>query len=354
MLRILSRKTREQRPALPADVANALAELARLSDERPSLAELAIHLNACLRAAYAEPVSAKLPAIEWEAAREKLAGGIPLLRGETLDLDRQALEGSWQRIVAAVKPYRPDAAPALAAAAAPLTPDPSPPSTGERGATARMSPLPLYSGGEGRVRGAADSFSVPSLPGAGEEGRVRGAADKLDVMGLASLVLGGAVQGVHERAEALGLDVPLTSTVLWLTLFPVLASIRTGLEPLLRAAPWQQGYCPICGSFPKLGEFRGLEQIRWLRCSLCAAQWELSRLRCFYCGNRDHRQLGYLYVEGEEGKCRAATCDRCGRYVKMVSALTPLSAPQLLVTDLATMHLDLLAADRGFAPPGEG
>jgi len=34
-------------------------------------------------------------------------------------------------------------------------------------------------------------------------------------------------------------------------------------------------------------------------------------------------------------------------YVKMLSTLTPLQPPQLLVADLATMHLDLAAADRG-------
>jgi FdhE protein len=288
---MFSRKARQPQRALPPDVEKALAELACLSDQRPTLAKLAMQLHACLRAAFAEPVSARAPALEGEAAREKLFAGIPLLRGETLDLDRQGLEEGWRRIVAAVKPYRPEAASALAA------------------------------------------------------------ADTLNIMELAYLVLAGDVQGVHDRTEALGLDVPLTSSVLWLTLLPVLESIRTALEPLLQAAPWQQGYCPACGSFPKLGEFRGLEQIRWLRCGLCAAQWELSRLRCLYCGNRDHHHLGYLYVEGEQGKCRAATCDQCGHYLKMVSTLTPLSAPGLLVTDLATLHLDLLAADRGFSPP---
>jgi FdhE protein len=107
----------------------------------------------------------------------------------------------------------------------------------------------------------------------------------------------------------------------------------------------------VCGSFPKLGEFRGLEQTRLLRCGLCAAEWAFARLRCPGCDNRDHRQLGYLSVEGEEGKWRAATCEACRQYVKMVSTLSPLPPLQLLVTDVATVHLDLLAADQGFAPP---
>jgi formate dehydrogenase maturation protein FdhE len=70
--------------------------------------------------------------------------------------------------------------------------------------------------------------------------------------------------------------------------------------------------------------------------------------RTQFCGNRDHRQLGYLHAEGEEGKERAATCDVCGGYVKMVSSLSALAGPQLLVADVATLHLDLAATERGF------
>jgi FdhE protein len=120
---------------------------------------------------------------------------------------------------------------------------------------------------------------------------------------------------------------------------------------LLSANLWEEGYCPLCGSFPKLGEFRGLEQTRFLRCGLCAAEWTFPRLRCPGCGNRDHRQLGYLSVEGEESKWRAATCEACRQYIKMIATLTSLSPLQLLVRDVATIHLDLLAADQGFTSP---
>ena len=53
-------------------------------------------------------------------------------------------------------------------------------------------------------------------------------------------------------------------------------------------------------------------------------------------------------TRGEENRCRAATCDACHGYVKMVSSLDGLAEARLLVTDLATLHLDLAAADRGF------
>jgi formate dehydrogenase maturation protein FdhE len=53
-------------------------------------------------------------------------------------------------------------------------------------------------------------------------------------------------------------------------------------------------------------------------------------------------------VEGEENRYQAATCGECRGYVKMASTLSPLTPVQLLVTDLATLHLDLAADKRGF------
>ena len=99
---------------------------------------------------------------------------------------------------------------------------------------------------------------------------------KLTVAELAASVLAGEPHLVHEIAGSLDLDVGLTGSVLALMLFPVLVPIQAGLEPLVSAGSWTEGYCPVCGSFPKLGEFRGLEQIRFLRCGLCAAQWPKS------------------------------------------------------------------------------
>jgi FdhE protein len=97
-----------------------------------------------------------------------------------------------------------------------------------------------------------------------------------------------------------------------------------------------------------LGEYRGLEQTCFLRCGLCAAEWEFPRLCCPFCGNRDYRQLGYLHVEGQEGKERAATCEACSGYVKMLATITALNEPQLLVAEVATLPLDLAATERGF------
>src|SRR5262249_7623726 len=120
---------------------------------------------------------------------------------------------------------------------------------------------------------------------------------QLQIAELTAAVLAGQLNVIHERAGALGLDVTLTASAISLALFPVVVPIRVGLEPLLAADHWKEGYCPVCGGYPKLGEFRGLEQIRFLRCGLCAAEWQFPRLRCPACGNHDHRKLGYLYID---------------------------------------------------------
>jgi FdhE protein len=282
----------ESKTPLSKEVVEAQAELALLSEKTPAIAELATQLSDLLPALYAEPVNVDIPGITQEKAAQKLSSGVPLLRGETVKIDWPALQSRLREVVATLR--RADAASALAKA--------------------------IESG-------------------------------QLEMSTVTSLVLDGQPERVHELAEQLDLDVPLTASLLSLVLLPALAPIRAGLESLLPASAWTLGYCPVCGCFPKLGEFRGLEQTRFLRCNLCAAGWQFPRLQCPCCGNQDHHRLGYLHVEGEEGKCRANTCEGCRQYVKMVSTLGPLSPLRLLVTDVATVHLDLLAADKGYNSP---
>jgi FdhE protein len=248
-----------------------------------------------LPALFEQPVQETGPALASDHAAAKLAGGVPLLRGEQVLLDIKALVRRWHRVCAAVE-HRQDSEAAKALAEA--------------------------------VR-----------------------RNRLDLAALAREALAGRPEGVHAAAEQLDVDPGLTATVLRLALFPALVSVNSALASLRGDSRWDRGYCPTCGSWPLLGEFRGLEQTRFLRCGLCAAEWEFDRLRCPFCDTRDHHQLGFLHVEGEEAKYRVAACDACRGYVKMVSSLSALSPPQLLVIDLATMHLDLAAAEQGYAPP---
>jgi FdhE protein len=281
-------------------VAEAQAELDRLAKDRPAFLEpISILRHVISACTPAEGVS--LPKLDAEYAHDKLASGVPLLRGEGWLPDERELRRRWREICDVVE------------AASVRAGEPSAP------------------------RGRALSAAMRS--------------GKLDPSEMVREVLAGRIQEMHDQVERLNLDPGLAATVLRFTLFPVLVSVSAELAPLREGVDWQHGYCPVCGSWPLLGEFRGLEQTRYLRCGLCAAEWEVPRLLCAFCGNRDHTLLGFLHVEGEETSYRVATCDGCHGYVKMLATLSALPPLQLLVADVATLHLDLVAAQRGYANP---
>lgn len=114
---------------------------------------------------------------------------------------------------------------------------------------------------------------------------------------------------------------------------------------------WTRGWCPVCGGWPAVAELRGLERTRVLRCGRCATGWELPVLVCPFCEERDHARHLSFAPEGEENRRRVDACRSCRGYVKALTTLAPLAAWAVPLEDLATIELDLVAEDRGFARP---
>lgn len=282
-------------PADSPELTEALRELDNLEQERPALGKPAALLRDILPVLFGDPIREVRPPLVRETVSAKLAAGVSLLRGEPLPLDVRTLRQRWLAVCAVLRQHH----------------------------------------AEDTARKLAEFLR-------------RG---RLDPAALVPEVLAGRPDVIHNQADVLQLDVGVTALSLRLTLFPLMAQLDAVLRPLRGSIRWEHGYCPTCGGWPLLGELRGLEQTRFLRCGLCAAAWECPRLFCPFCGTRDHLLLGYIHVEGEEAKQRAVTCDACRRYVKTVATLSALSAPRLLVADLATTYLDLAAAERGFYPP---
>jgi hypothetical protein len=111
---------------------------------------------------------------------------------------------------------------------------------------------------------------------------------------------------------------------------------------------WDRGYCPCCGSWPALVEL--LNGARVLRCSFCAASWELQSHRCIYCGNADTRFVAAAPDMAHQDR-RLELCGGCGSYTKVieVSSLTPF--PLVAIEDLATIDLDEGAMGREYGRP---
>ncbi len=284
-----------RRAALPPPVAAALNQLDQLAEATPSLREAAMLQGAILRTVYAQPPPSVVAAITVERAAEKLRNGEPLLRGERVPLDLPGIEATILELCGTMQ------------------------------------------------RHSATPTSAEEIAAA-----IKGHALHIEV--LVRTALEGQARMIRERAADLGLDGEMLCTLLRFSLFPALQQVAAQLAPLAAARPWQRGYCPICGSWPLLGEHRGLEQTRYLRCGMCAAEWAVDRLMCPFCGSRNHEDLGYLHVEDADQQ-RAVTCEQCHGYVKVLASLMAIPPLELVVHDLATLHLDVIALERGYTAP---
>lgn len=131
------------------------------------------------------------------------------------------------------------------------------------------------------------------------------------------------------------------------SLLPTLNQINKEWTNGFSLESWHQGHCPVCGSHPILAEYRESEKFRFLRCGSCACDWVYPRVGCPQCHNKDYHTLDYLYLEGET-KHRVDVCEKCKSYVKGVNALSPQEYPLLLLEDIATIHLDMMAQEKGY------
>lgn len=298
----IARLLHYQTPERP-EVTAAVAQLASLAEAQPDLRQAAAVQAALLRALYAAPVQVSPYTLTAADVATRLAGGIPLLRHAPLPCTQRQLRDVFLRLC--------EAARQAAAEAGWAGPEPLP------------------------YQALAEAVNQ----------------DRLDLWTWGNRLLAGTAQELPTRLEAQGYPAELVMTLLRFSCLPFLEPVATALAPLRTDQPWGRGYCPTCGAWPVLAEQRGLEQFRYLRCGLCASAWEVDRLFCPFCSNRDHLLLGYLQVEGEEQKQRVATCDACQSYLKLRSTLAPLTTPQLLVEEVVLVHLDLIAMEKGYLPP---
>jgi FdhE protein len=279
---------------LTTEVRESLARLDNLRRTRPELAELAAIYHAIIPVLFVQPDASTSFSIGVDNVRSQLESGIPLFRARRPELDESALRRNSLAVCEALVRCREPSAPKRLAAV------------------------------------IADGVISPAE-----------ALHKIFAVGPDS---------VRSEFEQHQLDAELGSSVLRLAALPCLARV---LEPLGAAWPardWTHGYCPACGSSPLLAEIRGLEQFRWLRCGLCGSGWQVDRVYCPFCDMRDHRQLYDLYVAGEEQRFRVSVCEACAGFVRGTSTLAPLAPPMLLVAELETLHLELIARQRAGLP----
>lgn len=111
--------------------------------------------------------------------------------------------------------------------------------------------------------------------------------------------------------------------------------------------------CPACGCLPLgsvIGAHADVSGLRYAQCALCGTHWNVTRASCLACGAGEDR-VGYHSIEGTKGPMQAESCDECHSYFKLLRRDQEGSA-DLTADDLASLALDMLLDDAGFARGG--
>lgn len=132
----------------------------------------------------------------------------------------------------------------------------------------------------------------------------------------------------------------------------VAAARRTACLDALLPQPVADGVCPCCGGPPVTSAVVGtvnLDGVRYVQCSLCAAQWNHVRVKCVSCGST--KGIHYQAIEGIADTIKAETCDECKTYVKI---LNQRKDPELepVADDVASLGLDILVSEAGWRRAG--
>ena len=194
--------------------------------------------------------------------------------------------------------------------------------------------------------------------GAGDVARhIRTAIEErtMDAGSLFTASLARNQNAIRQGATHRGLAPDLVWLVGELTVGPVACALQRTLfamvtDPSLIEAltRWPNGYCPACGSWPALAEI--VDSRRILRCSFCAAAWEVPSFACVYC-----QEAGGPFVtaapDEERKDRRVEVCSTCSGYLKTVDVPELSPFPLLSIADLETMDLDVAAMEHGFVRP---
>ena len=107
---------------------------------------------------------------------------------------------------------------------------------------------------------------------------------------------------------------------------------------------WLRRYCPMCGSVPAMAQLVGADsgRKRLLSCGCCGTRWQFKRTACPFC-ETDAQRLASVTVEGEGG-LRIDHCESCLGYLKTYDGQ---GNEALFLSDWSSLHLDLIAHDRG-------
>lgn len=310
-------------PPKPIDTSDPIVQRLRaLTHASPDLRDAARMFEAILPIIRDADLRVAPVPLTSDKIRLKMGSGVPLLSGIDLDLDVHAAGEVMLQLVRALE------------------------NNGEA-TKGRRSCLPWKrtsdeavtetSGGRGNFNGAA----LQGIRQALESGR-------LHVGELLAFIAAGDSETVATLAQSLQLDPGLLEVLAGYTLKPALHAWRQQLSVQAEGIPWDKGSCFICGAAATLAELQDDDQVKHLRCGRCGADWLFRRLLCVQCGNDDYDTQRFLYSDARQEHMRVEVCDNCSGYLKVIATFDQTPPEMLAIVDLATLHLDYIAQERGY------
>jgi FdhE protein len=130
----------------------------------------------------------------------------------------------------------------------------------------------------------------------------------------------------------------------WTVMARYLSPVITAFAGWRDEERWLRRQCPTCGSLPAMAQLVGADpgRKRLLVCGCCHTRWQFARTGCPFCETNAQR-LASVTVAGESG-LRIDHCESCHGYLKTYDGE---GNEALLLSDWSSLHLDLLAHDRG-------
>jgi FdhE protein len=164
----------------------------------------------------------------------------------------------------------------------------------------------------------------------------------------------------ESQGQILGVAAGTLEFVIGLTVATVLESLEPMLAEKIREIPWQEGYCPICGSLPSISYLAASADLsadflkggggqRHLHCSNCGHEWRIKRNFCPACGN-DHPDMQVYYRVPEEPSERVDICRKCNLYLPCIDLREIDTEPHMDMAAVGMVHLDAYAQKDGFKP----
>lgn len=80
-------------------------------------------------------------------------------------------------------------------------------------------------------------------------------------------------------------------------LHPYLENYAQAVKRLVDESAWYEGFCPVCGGEPDFAYLTLQRGERQLLCSRCDTEWTYWRLGCPFCKNKETKSLGYYPSE---------------------------------------------------------